>query len=122
MPTADCDELLLSCFFLAVLAFFCTFWHGNIVASVHQLTHPPPPVRIKYAIQVAEMWCRQFGSVPQSWFSAPRLQDLFCTATEAVGKTARQSWDADISFLSSADGARYDRLLFEKFEATRRGR
>jgi hypothetical protein len=106
MPAADCDELLLSCFFLAVLAFFCTFWHGNIVASVYQLTHPPPPVRIKYAIQVAQMWCRQFDSVPQSWFSPPRLQDLFRAATEAVGKTARQSWDTEISLLASADGAR----------------
>jgi hypothetical protein len=26
----DGDELLLTCFFLAVLAFFCEFWHGDI--------------------------------------------------------------------------------------------
>jgi hypothetical protein len=67
MSAADRDELILSCFLLAVLAFFCTFWHGEIVASLYELKHPPPPVRIKYAIRVAEMWCGQFGSVSQSW-------------------------------------------------------
>ena len=63
----DGDELLLTCFFLAVLAFFCEFWHGDIdMASVYQFRHPPPPVRIKYMIQVAEMCCGQNGSVLQS--------------------------------------------------------
>jgi hypothetical protein len=120
MHAADCDELLLSCFFFALLGFFCTFWHGNIIASIYQSTHPPPPVRIKYVIQVAEMWCRQFVFVPQSWFSPPRLQALFHTAAEAVGKAAGRNWDAEISFLSSAEGTWYDRQLLEKFEAMRR--
>lgn len=118
MPAADCDELLLSCFLLAVLAFFCTFWHGDIV-PVYQLTHPLPPTRIKYAIQFAEMWCRQCGSVLQSWFSPARLQNLFSAAAETVGGPARQNWDTQISFLFGADGAQYDRLLFEKLEAMR---
>ena len=119
----DGDELLLTCYFLGVLTFFCSFWRGDIdMASVYQLRHPPPPVRIKYTIQVAEMWCGQNRSVPQSWFSPARFQELFRTAAEVMGGTARQTWDAQMSFLRSAGGAQYDRQLFERFEAVRQKR
>ena len=121
MPGTDCDELLLSCFFLAVTAFFCAFWHEDIdMASIYQFTHPPPPVRIKYMIQVAEMWCGQNECVPQSWFSSARFHELFRAATEVIGGTTGQAWDAQMSFLRSADGVQYDRQLFERFEAVRR--
>jgi hypothetical protein len=120
MPATDCDEMLLSCFLLAVLAFFCALSRWDVAQSAYQLTHPPRPVRIRYAIKAAEMWCRQFGSVPQSWFSSPRLQDLLRVANEAGGETTRPGWDVELSILSSADGALYERLLLEKFEAVRR--
>lgn len=123
MPGTDGDALLLTCFFLAVLAFFCEFWRGDIdMASVYKFRHPPPPVRIKYTIQVAEMWCGQNGSVPQSWFSPARFQELFRVAAEFIGETARQPWDAQMSFLRGADGVQYDQQLFERFEAVRKNR
>jgi len=121
--TTDGDELLLTCFFLAVLAFFCAFWRGGTdMASVYEFRHPPPPIRIKYMIQVAEMWCGQSVSVPQSWFSPARFQELFRTASELIGGTARQTWDAQMSFLRGAEGVEYDRQLFERFEAVRQKR
>jgi hypothetical protein len=120
LPVTDGDELLLTCFFLAVLAFLCAFWRGDTdMASVYQFRHPPPPVRIKYTIQVAEMWCGQNGSVPQSWFSPARFQELFRTSADVIGGTARQTWDAQMSFLRSADGVQYDQQLFEEFETLR---
>jgi len=123
VPGTDGDELLLTCFFLGVLAFFCEFWHGDIdMASVYQFRHPPPPVRIKYMIQVAEMWCGQNGSVSQSWFSSARFQKLFRAAAEVTEENARQTWDAQMSFLRGADGVRYDQQLFERFEAVRQNR
>lgn len=123
MPGTDGDALLLTCFFLAVLAFFCEFWRGDIdMASIYKFRHPPPPVRIKYMIQVAEMWCGQNGSVPQSWFSAARFQELFRVAAESFGETARQPWDTQMSFLRGADGVQYDQQLFERFEAVRQNR
>jgi len=123
MPGTDGDALLLSCFFLAVLAFFCEFWRGDIdMASIYKFRHPPPPVRIKYMIQVAEMWCGQNGSVPQSWFSPARFQELFRVAAEFIGETTRQPWDAQMSFLRGADGVQYDQQLFERFEAVRKDR
>ncbi|MGO9093998.1 MAG: hypothetical protein ACLQGV_02150 [Bryobacteraceae bacterium] len=120
MPGADNDELLLACFFLAVLAFFLTFWHrGTDMAHLRQSTHPPPPVRITSAIRVAEMWCSQNRSVPESWFAPARFQTLFNAAAEAIGGLARETWDAHMSFLRSADGVQYDLQLHKQFGALR---
>ena len=122
-PRLDGDELLLTCFFLALLAFFCAFWRGGVdMASIYKLRHPPPPVRIKYAIQVTEMWSGQNESVPRSWFVPARLQTLFSAAADAISGTARLEWDAQMSFLRGADGTRYDGQLFERFEAIRQKR
>jgi len=119
----DGDKLLISCFFLAVMAFFCAFWQGDVdISSLYQFRHPPPPVRIKYMIQVTEMWCGQNGSVPHWWFSPARLQELFHGAAEVIGGTTRQTWSAQMSFLRSADGSQYDGQLFERFEALRKKR
>ncbi|SRR6266487_44746 len=119
----DGDDPLLTCFFLAALAFFCELWHGDTdMASVYRLRHPLPPVRITYVIRVAEMWCRQNGSVPQSWFNPARFQELFLAAAEVIEEKARQTWDAQMSFLRGGDGVQYDHELFERFEAVRQNR
>jgi hypothetical protein len=116
-PDINGDEMLLTCFFLSLLAFFCAFWRGGVdMASIYNFRHPPP-VRIKYAILVAEMWSGQNESVPQSWFVPARFQAFFSAAAEVIGGTARQEWDAQMSFLRGADGTRYDGQLFENFEA-----
>jgi hypothetical protein len=120
MPAADCDELILSCSFLALMAFFRTLWPETISVPFDELTHPPVPVRVEYVIEVAKMWCGQFGSVEQSWFASPRLQDLFHAVASEVDRTTRQGWDAQITLLSSADGAQYRNLLFEKSNKLRR--
>ncbi len=122
LPSADADELLLMYFFLAITAFFCALWPENIkMTSIEQLGHPPAPVRIEYAIRVAQMWGGQNG-VPQSWFGAERFQSLFRTAVEAIGGTTRQAWDEHVSFLYGEEGAKYGRLLFERFEVVRKNR
>ena len=51
-----------------------------------------------------------------------RFQGLFRAAAEVIGGTARQTWDAQMSFLRSADGVQYGRQLFERFEAARQKR
>lgn len=120
MPSADCDELILSCFFLALMAFFRTLWPESMRLPLDQLTHPPVPVRIDYVIQIAKMWCGQFGIVEESWFTSPHLQDLFHAAALEVDRTNRQGWDAQVTFLTSADGDQYRNLLFEKSNKLRR--
>jgi hypothetical protein len=121
--TMEGDVQLLTCFFLSVLAFFCAFWRGGIdMNSVHKFRHPPPRVRIKHAIQVAQMKCGQNDSAPASWFSPERFRGFFGAAAEVIGGTARRDWDAQMSFLRSPDGELYDGQLFEWFEAMRQKR
>ncbi len=121
MPAADCDELILSCFFLALMAFFRTLWPESIRLPFDQPTHPPAPVRIDYVIQVAKMWSGQFSIGEQSWFTSPRLQDLFHAADSEGDGTNKQGWDAQIALLTSADGGQYRNLLLEKSNKFRRG-
>jgi hypothetical protein len=53
------DELLLTCFLLAVWTFLCAFWREAAdSASVYQLRHPPPPIRIKHLIRIAQVWSK----------------------------------------------------------------
>jgi hypothetical protein len=120
-PATDCDELILSCFFLALMAFFRTLWPESIRLPFDQPTHPPAPVRIDYLIQVAKMWSGQFGIGEQSWFTSLRLQDLFHAADSEGDGTNRQGWDEQIALLASADGDQYRNLLFEKSNKLRRG-
>ena len=121
-PTTECDESLLTIFFLAVMAFFCALWREGVnSASVYRTRHPSPPVRITFVIRVAEMWCGQFGSIPRSWFTPARFQELFRTASGVIGAEAKQSWDVSMSFLRSPEGAQYDERLLDRFEAIRKG-
>jgi hypothetical protein len=117
----DGDKLILSSFFLAVLAFFCTFWRGEIGASLYELNHPPAPVRIQHVLRVAEMWCGQVGSISNRWFSSLQFQYLFGAAAGEIAMTVMQDWDAQIAILASPYGAEYDQLLLERFETLRRG-
>ena len=113
----DADALLLTSFFLAVMAFFCALWDERIdMASVYQSRHPPPPVRIKYVIQIVEMWCGQNATTP---LTSAQLQSVFHAAAETIGRTAKQAWDIHMAFLRSADGAQYDQQLFAEFEGQR---
>ena len=115
------DELLLTCFFLATTSLFCAFWSESIkITSILEFVHPPAPVRIEYAIRVAQMWCNQNGSVLPSWFEAERFRHLFSAAVDAIGGKPRQQWDIHISFLRSDEGSKYDRRLSERFDAIRK--
>jgi hypothetical protein len=120
VPGIEADELLLTCFFVALTGFFCALWPEDIkIASIYNVGHPPAPVRIEYAIRVAQMWCAQNQSLPESWFSAERFKSIFDVATQCVHGGKPEAWDKHVSFLQSAAGKEYDRLLLERFEVIR---
>jgi len=121
LASIEADELTLKCFFLALVSMFCSLWPENInITSIWQFRHPPAPVRIEYAIRIAQMWCDQNGSVPQSWFGAGRFRGLFSAAVGAIGGAMREQWDVQISFLRGEEGSKYDRSLSEHFDAIRK--
>lgn len=116
------DEFLMTAFFVALTALFCSLWPDHIsITAIRQLPHPPAPVRIEYAIRVATMWTNQNASVPETWFSAERFQAIYVAATSAIAGGARSQWDMLVTFLRSEEGKAYDRQLLEQFEATRKG-
>jgi len=115
------DEFLLNGFFVALTALFCSLWPENVaLSSIRQAQHPPAPVRIDYTVRVATMWCNQNASVAESWFGAERFRAIYLSATDAIAGGARPQWDAQIAFLKSDEGMKYDRELSERFEATRK--
>jgi hypothetical protein len=122
LSTGEADELLVAGFFIALTSLFCALWPEEArIESIHEFRHPPAPVRIEYAIRIAKMWCAQNHSLPESWFTAERFHALFRAATECVHGKTPQAWDSHIEFLQSAAVAEYDRLLFKRFEAARKG-
>jgi hypothetical protein len=44
---------------------------------------------------------------------------LFRAAAQLIGVPIRQTWDAQMAFLRSPEGARYDEQLFQVFEMLR---
>ena len=83
--SAASDELLFTVFFVVVLNVFCAFWRNRTeVAALYKLVHPPPPVRIKNVIQVAQMFAGQNGPVEDSWFQSSRFTELFRTAAATI--------------------------------------
>ena len=66
LPDIEADELLVTCYFLALLAFFCALWRGPAdAASIYRLTDPPAPVRIKYAIQLRKCGAGKTDRLPR---------------------------------------------------------
>jgi hypothetical protein len=119
---AEGDELLLAAYFLSVIALFCEFWRGESdITSVYESTHPLPPVRITFLIRVGQMWCDQNASLSPSWFTRERFNAFFRAASEAIPETDRKTWDAQLAFFRSADGAAYDQQLRERLDKLRRG-
>jgi hypothetical protein len=119
----EADALLLKCFFLSMTSIFCALWRGNIrIASIWDVSHPPAPVRIEYAIRVAKMWCKQNQSVPQPWLESGRFREVFRAAVDAVGGTTPQEWDDHIKFLTSEEGSKYNESLLGRYELLRTGK
>jgi hypothetical protein len=106
---------------LTAFAYFCSFWRtGGSIVSLYELTHPPPPIRIKYVIEVAKMWCSLNDSLPATWFDPARLQRLFAAAAELIDVTTKQTWQQQMSVLRSREGDEYDQRLYARFEELRR--
>ncbi len=115
------DEFLITGFFVALTALFCSLWPENVpLESVSQRPHPPAPVRIEHAIRIAAMWSNQNTSVPESWFSSERFQAIYLAATSAVSGGGRPQWDSLVAFLRGEVGAAYYRELSDRFEVVRK--
>ncbi len=122
-PGTECDELLIRCFLLVVMAFFCRLWPSKLnISTITSCTHPLPPIRIQSLIQVTEMWCNENGSSARSWRTTEQLQALFDAAAIASEREDRHEWSDHLRLLKTPPFSEYCEQLFSVFDELRRGK
>jgi hypothetical protein len=102
------DNSILDCFLLSIMVQFCARWAGRVEAdSDISETHPPPPVRIEYALLFVDMWCSEVGGMPTRWMTAENLRDYFAAAARLFPVEVKRSWDELVKWLKGRESEEY---------------
>jgi hypothetical protein len=102
------ENSILSCFLLSTMIQFCTRWAGRIqIESDLSAEHPPVPMRIQRALEVAEMWCREVGKISTTWMAHDTLSSYFQMAANLLPAEMRASWNRQIDWLRSEKSEQY---------------
>jgi len=102
------ENSILACFLLAMMVQFCARWAGKFqVDSDHREEHPPPPMRIEYAILFVEMWCREIGGISTTRMTDGTLRDYFGAAARLFPAEPKTSWDHLMQWLKSPESDQY---------------
>jgi len=117
-PASIQDEILFSCFVVAVGAFFFLRFPVAIdKASIYTLTHPPQAARMNCVMQQAIRWCKQRRPGLEASMPFNRFEMLMNTMAEATLKLNRgHDWTAQTEFLRSQDGIEYFLQLDKLFK------
>jgi hypothetical protein len=109
------DEVLFSCFVLAVGGFLFARPPVDVIKSnVYTLTHPPQLARLNFAMEAAISWCRQNRPALAVWMTPDRFRRLIRPGAEAIwGVDGGLRWQEQIVFLESTAGKEYFRKLGE---------
>jgi hypothetical protein len=87
------DKAILDCYLLSIMIQFCARWSGKTrIDSDLSADHPPPPVRVEYALLFTEMWCREVGKISTAWTMDGTLQEYFAAAARLFPADSRASW------------------------------
>ena len=108
-PEAVQDELLLSCFIIAVAAYLQTREPQELTTeSARTLTHPPQALRMSLLMNHARSWCRQNRQALHNWLTAPMFQKLVNQTGMAMwGVHGVERWADQIAFLITDPGREY---------------
>jgi hypothetical protein len=118
-PSGVQDELLFSCFVVAVGAFmFIRPPQALDSANIYNLTHPPQAARMNCLMQQAISWCKQNRPGLEAWMTLDRFQKLMHGVAESTwGMNGGRDWAAQTAFLQSEDGGEYFRKLDRSLKA-----
>lgn len=106
------ENALISCFLISTMLQFCARWAGKVqIESDLSAEHPPAPMRIQRAIQIAEMWCRDVGQISTSWMAKEILKQHFDMAASVFDSDMKTSWGQQIAWLESASSEDYRETL-----------
>lgn len=99
---------ILDCFLYSLLIQFCARWTGRIQRhSELSAEHPPPPVRIEYALLFVEMWSREVGGMSTEWMTAKNLGNYFSAAANLFAVDLKKSWDERVGWLRGDESEPY---------------
>jgi hypothetical protein len=102
------EKSILDCFLLSIMIQFCARWAGRIqVDSDFSVDHPPPPVRIEYALLFIEMWCREVGEISTAWTTDGTIQKYFAAAARLFPADLKTSWNDQIQWLKGQKSEDY---------------
>lgn len=102
------DNSLLDCFLYSLMIQLCARWAGRIqVDSDLTAEHPPPPLRIEYALLHTEMWCREVRGMDTTWMTAKGFRDYFDGAAKLFSDDQKKAWRAMLQWLASAESEEY---------------
>lgn len=117
------ETSIVDCFLLAIMIQFCARWAGKVRVDANlSQEHPPPPMRMKFAILFVEMWCREIGFLSTTWMNDGTLARYFAIARRLFPAQATTWWDELISWLNSPAGGEYEVQLRAAVDRIRTGR
>ena len=112
---------ILSCFILSIMLQFCARWVGNPTIESNMVReHPTPPVRIKSALLIVEMWCREVGSISTDWMTDGTLKNYYSMVASLLPPDKKTTWDQHMSWLRSSEGEKYVDQLMLDYERLRK--
>lgn len=118
-PATLQDESMLSCFIMAVGAFF--FLQTPQVLTercVYEFTHPPPAARMNLLMESVRTWCAQFRPALEAWLTLERFQALMHLVASATwGMNGGLDWSDQTTFLRSDAGRSYVEKLDDLLKA-----
>jgi hypothetical protein len=113
------DNMLYSCFVIAVGAFF---YHGTPVliddSNIYRLEHPPQAARMNNVMQQANRWCSYNRPLLSEWMTNERFNFLMSVIAEAtLGPGGSGNWADQTEFFRSSSGAEYLAQLDQHWKA-----
>jgi hypothetical protein len=116
------ENSVLESFITALMLVLCSRWSRNLEAeSIPALNYPPPALRLRYAMSIIEMWCREVGNVPTNFLIDGTVLRLLERVMGLFPDRMKESWKGEVAWLESPASLGYRQELEDEFQRLRAG-
>ncbi|MEP6891410.1 MAG: hypothetical protein ABI955_12030 [Nitrospirota bacterium] len=114
------ENSAIESFLTAIMLVLCSRWSRNLeVESIPAVNYPPPALRLRYAMRIMEMWCREVGSVPTTFLIDGTVPRLFGRVISLFPDRMKESWKGEVEWLESPASREYRQELEDEFQRLR---
>jgi hypothetical protein len=114
------ENSVLESFITAIMLVLSSRWSRNLEAeSIPALNYPPPALRLRYAMRIIEMWCREVGNVPTNFLIDGTVPRLFERVMGLFPDRMKESWKGEVAWLESPASLGYRQELEDEFQRLR---